>query len=127
MIFPLLALLAVCGLSVPSLRAQTGRVAGTVVDAGTGLPVAGAVVQVKGTSKGCETDLDGRFGLDALSSDDVLVVSCLGYESQETDWRGRQTIDFVLMEDRELLDEVVVIGYGTMDKKELTSAIAHVM
>ena len=126
MIFPLLVMMAVCGLSVPSLNAQTGQVAGTVVDAGTGLPVAGAVVQVKGTSKGCETDLEGRFRLDALSSDDVLVVSCLGYESQETGWNGRHDIEFVLKEDRELLDEVVVVGYGTMDKKELTSAIAHV-
>ena len=126
MIFPLLVMMAVCGLSVPSLNAQTGQVAGTVVDASTGLPVAGAVVQVKGTSKGCETDLEGRFRLDALSSDDVLVVSCLGYESQETGWNGRHDIEFVLKEDRELLDEVVVVGYGTMDKKELTSAIAHV-
>ena len=126
LIYPLMTLIVICGFAVPQMYAQNGQVAGTVVDAGTDTPITGAVVQVKGTTNGCETDLNGEFTLNGLALNQILIVSCLGFESQEIIWTGQKLVKFSIKEDQELLDEVVVVGYGTMDKKELTSAIAHV-
>lgn len=106
------------------LFAQQITVQGMVKDK-SGETVIGASVLEKGTTNGTVTDIDGNFSLH-VSSDAVIVVSFVGYQPLEVPVKGQKQLQVVLVEDTEMLDEVVVIGYGTMDKKELTSAISHV-
>lgn len=105
-------------------HAQSIKITGTVSDE-KGEPIIGASVKIKGTGTGTVTDFDGRFSLSA-DSKGKLVVSYIGYKTSEISIDGRNSISLTLHEDHALLNEVVVIGYGTMDKKELTSAISHV-
>ena len=81
---------------------------------------------VKGTSQGSVSDIDGLFLLSNVKKDAVIVVSSIGYNKEEIALNGRSEISVSLKENSEVLDEVVVVGYGTMDKKELTSAISHI-
>ena len=105
--------------------AQGKTVTGTVVD-GTGEPLIGVSVLVKGTSAGAVTDLDGKFSIPNVNSESTLVVSYIGFSTQEIKV-GNQTVFNITMEDdAQLLDEVVVIGYGTMSKRDLTGSIASV-
>lgn len=97
---------------------------GTVTDS-TGEPLIGVSVTVPGTAMGAATDFDGKYSLQA-DAKAKLRFSYVGYETHEEAVNGRNVIDVVMKEDSEVLSEVVVIGYGTMDKKELTSAISHV-
>lgn len=106
------------------LLAQPLSIQGTVKDK-NGEAVVGATVKEKNTSHVASTGLSGDFSLTA-SPDGVLVVSYLGCKTAEVPIQGKKQIQVTLEENNELLNEVVVIGYGTMDKKELTSAIAHV-
>lgn len=102
-------------------------VKGTVVSATDGEPLIGATVQVKGlASKAAATDIDGNFRLTGIADDAQLEVRYVGYATQTVKVNGRTDIRIELKEDAELLSEVVVVGYGTMDKKELTSAISHI-
>ena len=103
--------------------AQTSRITGSVVDQ-TGEPVIGANVQVKGTTTGSITDLDGGFSFDAPRSG-TLVISYIGYITQEVAL-GQSTYPITLTEDSEMLDEVVVVGYGTQRKSDLTGAITTI-
>ena len=89
-----------------------------------GLP--GVSIVVKGTSIGTITDIDGNFRLTAPSEQSILVVSSVGYATQEVMVDGRTTINVELKEDVTALEEVVVVGYGTQKKKEVTSAVASV-
>lgn len=90
-------------------------------------PVAGASVLIKGTTTGDVTDLDGNATITNIEESSVLVVSFIGYTSQEIAVGGGQTqINVVMKEDTELLDETVVVGYGTQKKESLTSAITSV-
>lgn len=105
---------------------QAGRVvSGTVVDE-TGQPLIGVNVKLKGTTIGVITDLDGNFTLKGVPEDAVLVVSYVGYREQELKVGAQKQLSIKLQEDTEVLDEVVVIGYGTMRKKDLTGAVAQV-
>lgn len=104
--------------------AQQLKVKGTVTDP-SGEPVIGASVIVEGTKTGTSTDIDGNFAVSA-DAKGKLRISYIGYETQDVAVNGRTDIKVVLKENSAVLDEVVVIGYGTMDKKELTSAISHV-
>lgn len=117
----LLALMAVCS----TVAMAQGKVSGTVVDA-VGDPIVGASVAVKGTSTGSVTDLDGNITIQNVPARASLVVSYLGYTTQTIPVNGRQTITVTLQEDRQLLDEVVVVGYGTMKKSDVTGAMASV-
>lgn len=108
------------------LSAQSRTVTGIVTEASTSNPLSGVFVYVKGSSDGATTDSKGSYHLTLQSPDDIIVVSLLGYKEIQEKAGQRTTINFSLMEDMDYLDEVVVIGYGTLDKKELTSAIAHV-
>lgn len=121
----LLLLCALWAFALPS-SAQTLNVKGTVTDAATQEGLIGANIKIKGTTRGTITDFDGNFVLENVNSDAVLEVTSVGYKSQEVPVNGRTQINIVMKEDAEQLAEVVVIGYGTMDKKELTSAISHV-
>lgn len=103
---------------------QNGQtVRGRVVDA-TGEPIIGANVKVKGTTNGTITDIDGNFTLNDAKG--TLVVSFIGYKTQEITIGNKTTIDVTLKEDSELLEEVVVVGYGTQRKASLTSAISQI-
>lgn len=118
----LLVLMLIVG--VESATAQQMSVRGTVTDP-SGEPLIGASVTVKGSKNAAATDIDGNFSLTA-DAKSVLQVSYVGFLSKEVPVNGRSNIEIVLEENSEVLNEVVVIGYGTMDKKELTSAISHV-
>lgn len=106
------------------MLAQNIHVQGVVRDE-TGETIIGASVMQKGKGNGTVTDLDGKFSL-SVPSNAVLVVSYIGYSTQEIAVGGKTSLTIVMKEDNQTLNEVVVIGYGTMDKKELTSAISHV-
>lgn len=104
--------------------AQDITVQGTVTDE-AGETLIGATVQQKGTSNGTVTDFDGNFTL-TVPTNAILSVSYIGYTPKEIAVNGQTNLTIVLSNDDQMLNEVVVIGYGTMDKKELTSAISHV-
>ena len=102
---------------------QGKKVTGVVVDA-TGLPVIGANVVVKGTTNGVITDFDGKFSVEGVSADQVLVISYIGYLTQEIPVGNQSMINVTLKEDTQALDEVVVVGYGTMRKSDVTGSIS---
>lgn len=106
------------------MSAQQINITGTVTDT-TGEPLLGVSVTVPGTPTGVSTDLDGNFSINA-DAKGKLKFSYIGYEPVEESINNRKVINVVMKENAEVLSEVVVIGYGTMDKKELTSAISHV-
>ncbi|MGN0048957.1 MAG: TonB-dependent receptor [Bacteroides sp.] len=97
---------------------------GTVVDA-TGEPVIGATVILKGTTIGCTTNFDGEFSFEA-PEEGVLSVSYIGYSPQEIQLKGRDTFNVVLQEDSQLLAEVVVVGYGSQKRVNVTGAVATI-
>ncbi len=99
------------------------QVKGKVLDA-TGKPISGVNIAVKGTSKGTQSDALGNFTLDAKAGD-VLVVSSIGYKAKEVSVSGA-TVSVQLDDDQSQLDEVVVVGYGTMRKSDVTGSIAMV-
>ncbi|MGB5819260.1 MAG: TonB-dependent receptor plug domain-containing protein, partial [Saonia sp.] len=108
----------------PSLAeiAMQQTVSGTVKDAND-IPLPGVTVLVKGTTTGIVSDIDGNFSVTA-NADDVLIFSYIGFKRVEVPIDNRSTINVVLVEDIEGLDEVVVIGYGTVKKKDLTGSVS---
>lgn len=121
-----LVLMAFAMLWATPAAAQTVNLTGTVIDAGNSEPLIGATVSVAGSKVNAVTDIDGRFTLTAIPADATVNVNYVGYTPASVAVKGRTAIEVKLVEDTKMLDEVVVIGYGTMDKKELTSAISHV-
>lgn len=115
-----LLLLSVCG------YAQQLTVKGKVISATDQEPLIGATIQVKGTGTGTITSIDGDYMLANIPANAVLVFSSIGFEAQEVSVAGRTTIDIILQESSEVLDEVVVIGYGAVRKSDLTSSISTV-
>lgn len=107
-----------------NLLAQQQKLSGKVVDL-TGLPMPGVNVIIKGTTVGTVTDGDGIYTI-VTGSQDILVFSFIGYQTQEILPGGRTHLDIVLREDLQTLDEVVVIGYGTTKRKDVTGAISSV-
>jgi len=103
---------------------QAGICKGLVKDA-TGESVIGASVVVKGTTNGTITDFDGNFGLDGIKKGDVIVISYVGYQTQEIKWNG-SPLNVILKEDSKTLSEVVVVGYGTQKKANLSGSVAMV-
>lgn len=99
-------------------------VTGTITDE-TNQPVPGANILVQGTTNGTQTDFDGNFTIEA-SSTDVLVISYLGYATQNVTVGNQTTVNVQLVEDASQLDEVIVIGYGTAKKSDVTGAVAKV-
>ncbi len=100
-------------------------VKGTVLDR-EGEPVVGATVLVKGTQKGTAADLDGNFTLTGVGANATIMVSAVGYTPQEIALKGRTNITVTLVEDSKVLDDVVVIGYGSLQKKQVTSSITSI-
>ncbi len=101
------------------------RVAGTVYDT-DGFPLTGATVQQVGTTTGTQTDIDGRFDLPVQGEAPVLRVSYLGYLSREIPVDGRDELEIELSEDAKTLDEVVVIGYGTQTRDNVSGALSTI-
>lgn len=91
----------------------------------TGESVIGASVVVKGTTNGTITDFDGNFSLDGIKKGDVIVISYVGYQTQEIKWNG-SPLNVILKEDSKTLSEVVVVGYGTQKKANLSGSVAMV-
>ena len=109
----------------PPLLAQNQRIEGQVVDVSE-QPIVGAAVFVKNSvSLGTQTDLDGNFSLRAAENAE-LIISCIGYVGQTIPVNGQQKIKVTLVEDSELLSEVVVVGYGTQKKVNLTGSVSQV-
>lgn len=107
------------------VSAQELTVKGTVTDA-KGEAIIGASVLVQGTTNGTITDFDGIFNLSNVPSKSNLVISYIGYKSQEIAVNGKTDFKVVLAEDTEVLDEVVVVGYGVQRKSDLTGSVASV-
>ncbi|MDE6310896.1 MAG: SusC/RagA family TonB-linked outer membrane protein [Muribaculaceae bacterium] len=117
-----------CGLLGASFApdaAATINVSGTVTDP-TGEALIGVSVTVKGMNTGVTTDIDGHYTLAGVDDKATLLFSYIGFEATEEAVRGRTVIDVVMHEDNELLDEVVVVGYGSLSRKELSSSIVQV-
>lgn len=119
-VFTLLLLLC----SVPGF-AQIKSINGTVIDA-TGEPLIGVNVSIKGTTVGTITDLDGKYVLQAPNNNAVVVFSFIGYKTEEVVVGTQTVINMTLKEDTQLIDEVVVVGYGVQKKVTVTGAVASV-
>lgn len=100
-------------------------ISGTVLDS-QGQPLPGANVVLKGTTTGTQTDFDGNYSLDNVPGNGILVFSYIGYLTQELPINNRTSLDVTLQEDTQALDEVVVVGYGTQKKADLTGSIVTV-
>lgn len=103
---------------------NTVKITGQVIDP-NGEPIIGATVMEKGTTNGIVTDLDGNFSLTVFPSH-KLQISYVGFQTQELNIGSNRSFKIVLKEDTELLDEVVVVGYGSVKKSDLTGAVASV-
>lgn len=112
----------------PLQKAQTSgkkvKVRGVIKDE-TGEPIIGATVRVKGQSEGTVSDFDGNFTLD-VTDDNTLQISYIGYQTQEFAVGKQHHFSIVLEEDKKILNEVVVIGYGTQKKGDITSSVGSV-
>jgi TonB-linked SusC/RagA family outer membrane protein len=119
-------MMAICALflSVGTLCAQNLDVTGTVTDK-NGEPVVGAYVMIKGTQTGTSTNADGYYAIKVPSSG-TLVFSCIGYATAEVSVNGRAKINISLKDDTQMLQDVVVVGYGTQRRQDLTGAVATV-
>lgn len=122
--FKVLSVMLLCLLAIDA-SAQT-VVTGTVRSSDDGLPLPGVSILIKGTLQGTSTSAEGTYRLEVPSSDAVLVYSFVGYTTQETQVGARSIINVTMAPDVGLLGEVVVIGYGTQEQKDLTSAISTV-
>ena len=119
---PLVFLFLLCLFPLGALA--QGTVKGTVSDA-FGDPVIGATVKVQGSNEGTITDFDGNFSIKAASNA-TLIISYIGYTTKEVNVNGQSTVNVTLEEDNTTLEDVVVIGYGTMKKKLVTGATVQV-
>lgn len=108
-----------------TLQAQSKQVTGVVKD-NTGETIIGASVLEKGTSNGTITDLDGNFSINVSNDNAILQISFVGYQTQEINVQGKTFITTIMMEDSEVLDEVVIVGYGTQKKESVVGAISQV-
>ena len=107
-----------------AFTAHSQTITGTVSDS-DGEPLIGASVLIEGTAIGSITDLDGKYSLNAPEGS-VLVASCIGFKQEKRTVGKSTVVDFVLSVDNELLEEVVVVGYGTQKKVNLTGAVSSV-
>ena len=107
--------------------AQSFEIEGVVKEAGSGLPIPGVNVQIKNALKVTSTDFDGRFSLKGLAAGSTVVFSYLGFKNYEYQVSASaNSLSITMQEDSKLLDEVVVIGYGTQRKREVTGAVSVV-
>ena len=109
------------------VMAQESIVTGTITDANDGSPLIGANVLVKDAGVGSIADTEGRYSVNVPKGKNALVFSCIGYKEQTITLKpGQRTLNVRMAEDTELLDEVVVVGYGTMKKSDLTGSVTSI-
>ena len=108
-----------------SLQQSGDKVTGVVTDQ-DGEPIIGANVTVKGTTIGNITDIDGKFRLDKVNNGQIISISYIGYMSQDISYAGQRNLSVVLKEDMQNLEEVVVVGYGSQKKVNLTGSVSSV-
>lgn len=120
--FLCVALLAMVSLAA---AAQSKSVSGKVLDE-SGEPMIGVTVLVKGTTNGAATDFDGAYRLQNVANNATLVFSYVGCVTQEVKVAGKSEINVVLREDTNVLDDLVVVGYGTQKKSDVTGAVSHI-
>ncbi len=113
-------------ISAPMGLWAQGPITGTVTSAGDGMPLPGASVIIKGTTIGTTTDFDGNYILEDVAADAILVFSYIGFSSVEMPVDGQSTIDLAMQENAQQLDEVVLTGYSTERKIDLTGAVTVV-
>lgn len=116
--------LSALGYVSSSTQQNTRKITGIIKDQ-SGEPVIGANIVEKGTTNGTITDIDGQYSLE-VGSNSILVVSYIGYITQEIPVGKNNTLDVLLREDTETLDEVIVIGYGTTKRKDFTGSVSSV-
>jgi TonB-linked SusC/RagA family outer membrane protein len=113
--------------SIPEvIYAQDHAVNGQITSADDGEPLAGVNISVKGTTIGTTSNIEGRYSLDVTSEADTLVFSFVGYQRQEVPINGRSTIDVILTPEAILGEEVVVVGYGTQQRRDITGSVSSV-
>lgn len=104
---------------------QTGNLKGKVTDS-NGQPIVGATIMVKGTTQGTVTDMDGNYTLNNVPADATIVVSFLGYDDEEVIVGNQTNIDVTLLENFEMLGDIVVVGYGTQKKSDITGSVTSI-
>ncbi|MDP4273279.1 MAG: TonB-dependent receptor [Bacteroidota bacterium] len=105
---------------------QQNKINGTVTDKSTGEVLPGVSIVIRGTTKGTITDVNGHFSIDVPAGEVRLVFSYMGYETQEVNAKGRTELDIELVSSVSKLDEVVVVGYGTAKKSDITGSLTSV-
>jgi len=120
----ILLLYCLIGMSAIAIGQQT--IQGEVLDKKTNEPIIGATILIKGTNDGTITEVDGRFELAVPTGFDTLMISYIGYVTQTIPIQGRSRIDITLGEDEKILQEVVVVGYGTQRKVDVTGSTASI-
>lgn len=120
------ACLIVMMLGTATMALAQQQITGRVTAASDNSALPGVTVVVKGTSNGTTTDVNGKFTIQAAGTQDVLVISFIGYTPQEVAVGNRTTLNVTLKEDAKALEEVVVVGYGTQRREEVTSAVTNV-
>jgi TonB-dependent starch-binding outer membrane protein SusC len=122
-LFLLLGLLLIAG---QALRAQSRTVTGKITDARDGSPIAGATVEVKNTTTGATTANDGTFSITMPANVSTLVIAAIGFDKQEVRVSGNSVSVALRFSDARNIDEVIVVGYGTRTKRDVTSSISKV-
>ena len=111
-------------LMMPLGMLAQGTISGVVSDNASGQPIPGVNVIVDGTANGTSTDIDGNFTLSNVNTGDRIVFTSIGYSNQTVEYTGQSTINISMEEDATQLQEVVVVGYGTVRKKDATGSVA---
>ena len=101
-------------------------VSGIVTERDTGMPIPGANIVIKGTTTGTTTNFDGEYTLEGVNLDDVIVISYIGFAPQEIPYTGQETINAQLAPDTAILEEVVLIGYGSTRRQDATGAVQQI-
>jgi TonB-dependent starch-binding outer membrane protein SusC len=110
----------------PSELLRQQKVSGTVTDEKTGIPLPGVTVFVEGTNKGTVTDNNGKYTIEVSNKESLITFSYVGYNTTKIPFDGKYIIDVLLTENVQTLEEVVVIGYGTMKKSDLTGSVGSI-
>lgn len=110
----------------PRRVVQTPKIEGTVTDKSTGEPLAGVSIHIQGTTVGTVSDVNGKYSIEVSDKNATLIFSYVGYHSEEIQINGNSVVNIGLIQGIEKLSEVVVIGYGTQAKKDLTGSVATV-
>ena len=105
---------------------QQKKITGTITDGSTGEPIVGANIIIEGTTIGTTTDIDGKFTLDINKDNAILIISFLGYNTERVAFTGQSNLSVQLIPDIKSLEEVVVVGYGTQKKVNLTGSVSTV-